>query len=88
MNIKRSQLVTKGYLPIFITGPDDAYVTIIEVQDEYDGITKRDVANAALIAAAPKMLEALEHALADLKHYGGRTLLVESAIAEAKGGKK
>jgi len=35
------------------------------------------------IAALPDLIEALEHALADLKALGGRTLLVEAALKKA-----
>lgn len=57
--------------------------------NQYLGTLDREAddkfANAMLIAAAPEMLEALEHALADLEALGGRVLKVKAAIKKAKG---
>jgi len=67
--------------PKAISGVSIAQIVVTTGEGlETDATRKAGEANARLIAAAPELLQALEHALADLKALGGRTLLAESAI--------
>lgn len=53
--------------------------------DGKDGTYEENLANAALIAAAPEMLEALKYARRFLKPEGADLSFIDAAIAKAEG---
>ena len=69
------------------SGDGDTYETIADPHCSDLDIDERE-ANASLIAAAPELLEALEHITQTPEYkylYPGTTSLIEEAIAKAKG---